>query len=188
MKNNLFDDYVSFEEIARKKKKFGLYFIAWICILGIGLLIWKIIKPSKTTLERLNRFFSNGNYKPLPQHHSSLMSGDAPIEPAFFMKAEPNVTSYMIRINEDTLMELNQEEVLDKRFEGKIFVLTGGLENYSRKEAEEIIEKFGGKTSSSVSKKTTYVLAGEEAGSKLEKANSLGIPVLDEAAFLEMLK
>ena len=69
-----------------------------------------------------------------------------------------------------------------------VFVLTGGLENYSRKEAEDIIEKYGGKTSSSVSKKTTYVIAGEGGGSKLTKANSLGINVIDENKFIEMIK
>lgn len=80
------------------------------------------------------------------------------------------------------------EENTDNRFEGQIFVLTGSLEKYSRKEAEDIIEKFGGKTSSSVSKKTNYVLAGEEAGSKLTKANELGIRVITEAEFEEMIK
>ena len=85
-------------------------------------------------------------------------------------------------------MSILEEAVIDNRFEGKIFVLTGSLEKYSRKEAEEIIEKFGGKTSSSVSKKTTYVLAGEDAGSKLDKANSLGVTVISEKEFEEMCK
>ena len=85
-------------------------------------------------------------------------------------------------------MSILEEAVIDNRFEGKIFVLTGSLEKYSRKEAEEIIEKFGGKTSSSVSKKTTYVLAGEDAGSKLDKANSLGVTVISETEFEEMCK
>ena len=85
-------------------------------------------------------------------------------------------------------IEEKVDESIDNRFEGKIFVLTGGLDNYSRKEAEEIIEKFGGKTSSSVSKKTSYVIAGEASGSKLNKANELGIPVIDENQFIEMIK
>ena len=67
------------------------------------------------------------------------------------------------------------------------FVLTGALEKYTRDEASEIIEKFGGKTSGSVSKKTTYVLAGEDAGSKLTKAQELGVTVLTEAEFEEMI-
>ncbi len=76
----------------------------------------------------------------------------------------------------------------DNRFEGKTFVLTGTLEKYTRNEASEIIESYGGKTSSSVSKKTSYVLAGTEAGSKLEKANKLGVTVITEDEFEEMLK
>ena len=81
-----------------------------------------------------------------------------------------------------------QSENSDNRFDGMIFVLTGGLENYSRKEAEEIIENFGGKTSSSVSKKTSYVLAGEDSGSKLTKAQSLGVTVITEQDFINMIK
>lgn len=78
--------------------------------------------------------------------------------------------------------------LIDNRFEKKVFVLTGTLEKYKRSEAGEIIEKFGGKTSSSVSKKTDYVLAGAEAGSKLEKAVKLGITVISEDEFEEMIK
>ena len=69
---------------------------------------------------------------------------------------------------------------------GKTFVLTGTLEHYSRDEASEIIEKLGGKTSSSVSKKTDYVLAGEDAGSKLKKAQELGITIISEEEFIAM--
>ena len=80
-----------------------------------------------------------------------------------------------------------EEQGIDNRFEGKTFVLTGSLEKYSRKEAEDIIEKFGGKTSSSVSKKTDYVLAGEEAGSKLAKAQNLGVTIISEEDFKKMV-
>ena len=66
--------------------------------------------------------------------------------------------------------------------------LTGALEKFTRDEAGEMIEKRGGKASGSVSKKTTYVVAGENAGSKLQKAQELGIPVLTEDEFLELLK
>ena len=77
---------------------------------------------------------------------------------------------------------------MDHRFAGKTFVLTGALEQFTRDEASEIIEKFGGKTSGSVSKKTSYLLAGENTGSKYTKAVSLGIPILSEADFLEMIR
>mgnify|MGYP002514006514 CR=1 FL=1 len=78
--------------------------------------------------------------------------------------------------------------VSDRRFAGMTFVLTGTLPTYSRQEASAIIESFGGKTSSSVSKKTTYVLSGEASGSKLDKANALGVEVIDEQRFKEMIK
>ena len=77
--------------------------------------------------------------------------------------------------------------VEDERFKGMTFDLTGTLPTYSRAEASALIEKFGGKTSSSVSKNTSYVLAGEEAGSKLEKAQSLGVAVIDEQEFNNMI-
>ena len=79
-------------------------------------------------------------------------------------------------------------ERTDLRFAGMTFVLTGALENFTRGEAEEIIERFGGKSSASVSKKTTYVLAGEEAGSKLQKARALGVPILTENEFQAMIR
>ena len=85
-------------------------------------------------------------------------------------------------------MSLQKDDDADNRFLEKTFVLTGTLEKYTRDEAGRIIEKFGGKVSTAVSKKTSYVLAGEDAGSKLTKAQSLGIPVISEQEFEEMIK
>ena len=85
-------------------------------------------------------------------------------------------------------MTAQQEEGADSRFEGMTFVLTGTLEKYTRDQATKIIEKFGGKTSGTVSKKTTYVLAGEAAGSKLKKAQDLGIKIISEEEFGKMIK
>lgn len=85
-------------------------------------------------------------------------------------------------------MEEEVDEEVDDRFAGQTFVLTGTLEKYSRDEASEIIEKYGGKTSGTVSKKTTYVLAGEAAGSKLTKAQNLGIKIISEQEFENMIK
>ena len=84
-------------------------------------------------------------------------------------------------------MTSNAEQVGD-RLAGKTFVLTGTLEQFTRDEAGAMIEKLGGKVSGSVSKKTSYVVAGEAAGSKLKKANELGIPVLTETEFLAMIE
>ncbi len=81
----------------------------------------------------------------------------------------------------------SREEKKDNRFAGMTFVLTGALEKFTRDEASAIIESYGGKASSSVSKKTSFVLAGENAGSKLTKAESLGIKIISEDEFAEMI-
>jgi len=82
----------------------------------------------------------------------------------------------------------SREERGDDRFAGRTFVLTGALSLFTRDEAGAMIEKYGGRSASSVSKKTDYVVAGENAGSKLKKARELGIPVLTEQEFLDMLR
>lgn len=84
-------------------------------------------------------------------------------------------------------MEAEQAETIDSAISGKTVVVTGTLPTLGRKEAQELIEKYGGKASGSVSKKTDYVLAGEAAGSKLTKAQELGIPVLTEEEFKALL-
>ena len=78
--------------------------------------------------------------------------------------------------------------VTDARFAGKTFVLTGALSKFTRDEATEKIELFGGKAAGSVSKKTSFVVVGENAGSKERKARELGIPILTEDEFLEMIQ
>ncbi|WP_294578394.1 NAD-dependent DNA ligase LigA [uncultured Thomasclavelia sp.] len=85
-------------------------------------------------------------------------------------------------------MEVIEDEDSDDRFEGQTFVVTGTLPTLSRKEAAALIEKHGGKVAGSVSKKTNYLVAGENAGSKLTKAQSLGINVISEETLLEMVK
>ena len=84
-------------------------------------------------------------------------------------------------------MNVLEEVVEDEKLAGKTFVLTGTLEHYSREEASKLIEQHGGRTSSAVSKKTDYVLAGEDAGSKLKKAQELGITILSEEEFIAIL-
>ena len=105
-----------------------------------------------------------------------------------FFKQEQTIDLIKRLKNANVNMKLKENQVLDNRFEGKTFVLTGTLEKYTRDEASKIIENFGGKTSSSVSKKTDYVLAGEEAGSKLTKAESLGVKIITEQEFQEMIR
>ena len=99
-------------------------------------------------------------------------------------------TQDLIQKLKDAGVNMNylEEAGEDNRFEGKTFVLTGSLEKYTRGEASNIIEKLGGKTSGTVSKKTDYVLAGEEAGSKLTKAQNLGVTIISETEFEEMIK
>ena len=77
-----------------------------------------------------------------------------------------------------------QIQITDRRFAGQTFVLTGALERFTREEATQRIELLGGKVSGSVSKKTGVVVAGEDAGSKLTKAEALGIEIIDEAELL----
>ena len=92
------------------------------------------------------------------------------------------------RLREAGVSFLSREEKRDSRFAGLTFVLTGTLRRYTRDEASALIESSGGKTSSSVSKKTSYVLAGENAGSKLDKAAALGVRILSEDEFSAMLE
>jgi DNA ligase (NAD+) len=91
------------------------------------------------------------------------------------------------RLKELGLKMTAEKKVKTTQLEGLTFVLTGTFPTLSREEAKEKIESAGGKVSGSVSKKTNYVVAGEEAGSKLTKAGELGVAVIDEAALLEML-
>ncbi|MCI8590395.1 MAG: NAD-dependent DNA ligase LigA [Clostridiales bacterium] len=97
--------------------------------------------------------------------------------------------SFIDRLKEcGVLCYVQEEEKQSSVFEGMTFVITGTLPHMTREEAEKIIIQNGGKATSSVSKKTSYVIAGEKAGSKLDKAQSFGIPILDEIAFLNMVK
>lgn len=101
---------------------------------------------------------------------------------------QPHIKEYIEKIkNAGVNTEYIEDEGATSILEGKTIVVTGTLPTLSRKDATDLIEKNGGKASGSVSKKTDYVLAGEAAGSKLTKANELGIPVIDEAEFLSMI-
>lgn len=100
----------------------------------------------------------------------------------------PQSQHLIARLQEAGVNMKAAEEGSDRRFAGMTFVLTGALERFTREEASAIIEARGGKAAGSVSKKTAYVVAGEAAGSKLRRAQELGIPVLTEDEFLDLLK
>ena len=104
----------------------------------------------------------------------------------YFSEAQ---TQHQVKLLREAGVDFSsREELTDSRFAGKTFVLTGALPTMTRDEASAIIERLGGKASGSVSKKTTYVLAGENAGSKLTKAQELGVEVIDEARFRAMIE
>ena len=102
--------------------------------------------------------------------------------------ASPQSRHLLTRLREAGVNMEAAEQGSDQRFAGLTFVLTGTLEHFTRDEAASRIEALGGKSAGSVSKKTSYVVAGEAAGSKLRKAQELGVPVLSEAEFLAMLE
>ena len=102
--------------------------------------------------------------------------------------ASPQSKHLIARLREAGVNMTAAQQGEDRRFAGMTFVLTGKLERFTRDEAAEMIETRGGKAAGSVSKKTTYVVAGEDAGSKLRKAQELGVPVLSEEEFLTLLQ
>ena len=102
--------------------------------------------------------------------------------------AQPQSQHLVERLREAGVNFESKRVITDDRFAGKIFVLTGALSKFTREEATEKIELFGGKASGSVSKKTSFVVVGENAGSKERKARELGIPILSEDDFLAMIQ
>ena len=102
--------------------------------------------------------------------------------------AQPQSKELIERLKAAGVNMESTAELVDKRFEGMTFVLTGTLTRFDRKTAQNLVEERGGKAAGSVSKKTTYVVAGEAAGSKLKKAQELNIPILSEEEFAKMLE
>lgn len=114
--------------------------------------------------------------------------GDVTAASIFEWFSEPQSRHLVERLRSAGVNFRSLRETVDNRFAGKTFVLTGALSKFTRDEATEKIELFGGKASGSVSKKTSYVVVGENAGSKERKARLLGIPILSEDDFLEMIQ
>lgn len=115
--------------------------------------------------------------------------GDIIAESVYRSLREPHRIELINRLREYGLnMTYDKKSTIDERFKGKTFVLTGTLPDMKRTEAKKLIESFGGKVSGTVSKKTDYVVAGEDSGSKLTKAQTLGITVISKEDLLEMTK
>ena len=102
--------------------------------------------------------------------------------------AQPQSARMIERLRTANVNFESKRAISDTRFAGMTFVLTGALSKFTREAATEMIENYGGKASESVSKKTTYVVVGENAGSKERKARELGIPILSEDDFLAMIQ
>lgn len=170
------------DSIEKSKKQDLFHVINALGIRQVGIKAAKVLAKKYKTMEEL----SNASFESLALTDDvGEITANNIIE--FFAQEQTKDIIERLK-NLGVNMESLQEENIDNRFEGKIFVLTGALETYSRKEAEDLIEKYGGKTSSSVSKKTSYVLAGEDAGSKLTKAQELGVVIITEKEFEDMVK
>ena len=170
------------DSIEKSKKQDLFHVINALGIRQVGIKAAKVLAKKYKTMEEL----SNASFESLALTDDvGEITANNIIE--FFAQEQTKDIIERLK-NLGVNMESMQEENIDNRFEGKIFVLTGALEKYSRKEAEDLIEKYGGKTSSSVSKKTSYVLAGEDAGSKLTKAQELGVTIITEKEFEDMVK
>lgn len=170
------------DSIEKSKKQDLFHVINALGIKQVGIKAAKVLAKKYKTMEEL----SNASFESLALTDDvGEITANNIIE--FFAQEQTKDIIERLK-NLGVNMESLQEDNIDNRFEGKIFVLTGALEKYSRKEAEDLIEKYGGKTSSSVSKKTSYVLAGEDAGSKLTKAQELGITIITEEEFENMCK
>ena len=115
--------------------------------------------------------------------------GDIMAESVVAALEEPHRRELIQRLKDAGVnMTYETKETMDSRFAGKTFVLTGTLPTMKRDDAKKLIESFGGKVSGSVSKKTHYVVAGEDAGSKLTKAQELGISIISEEELIDMTK
>ena len=199
--NNIADIYyLQLEDIASLKKngrKFASNLIEaieksknsnldkLICALGIR----HIGTKSAKTLSKYFKNIDNLMKAEIDELSNINDVGSITAESIYYFFRQEQTTDLIEKLKKANVnMSFIQEKEYDNRFEGKTFVLTGSLQSYTRQEASEIIENYGGKTSSTVSKKTDYVLAGEEAGSKLTKAENLNITILSEKEFEEMIR
>ena len=132
----------------------------------------------KTMLPQMELYMN----EPMAKHTSFRIGGGVEV------MAFPKNREELARLQEVGVCPVLEEAVAEGIFTGEAVVLTGSLSSFKRSEAQKLIEERGGVCQSSVTAKTTLVIAGEEAGSKLEKAKKLGVKIIDEAAFKEMLE
>ena len=170
------------DSIAKSKENELNKLISALGIRHIGSKGAKILAKRYTTMDRL---MNASSYSLAETEEIGEISAQSLME---FFEQEQTIDLINRLKQAGVNMTESKVEPVDDRFAGKVFVLTGTLEDYSRDEAAKIIESYEGKVSSTVSKKTSYVLAGEEAGSKLTKAEQLGIQILTEQEFKEMIK
>ena len=169
--------------IEKSKTQDLFHLITALGIRQVGTKAAKVLAKKYKTMDNLQ----NANFESLAETEDvGEITANNIME--FFSQEQTIDTIEKLKAAGVNMQILSIDENQDNRFEGKTFVLTGSLEKYTRNEASELIEKYGGKVSGSVSKKTDYVLAGEDAGSKLTKAQSLGITILTEQQFEEMCK
>ena len=169
------------DSIEKSKKQDLFHLITALGIRQVGTKAAKVLAKKYKTIENLQ----NATFESLAETEDvGEITANNIIE---FFNQEQTIDTLEKLKDAGVNMKVLEEASLDNRFEGMTFVLTGSLEKYTRNEASDLIEKYGGKVSSSVSKKTSYVLAGEEAGSKLTKAQELGVTIITETEFENMV-
>jgi DNA ligase (NAD+) len=135
------------------------------------------------------KFGSIAKIEAASQEELTAIEGIGPTiaESLFKFFHEPQNLKILRKLEQAGVKPVAERQAMSTALEGKTFVFTGGLKGFSREKAKEMVEALGGAATSSVSKKTDYVVAGDDPGSKYEKAKSLGVTILDEEAFLKLI-
>jgi DNA ligase (NAD+) len=136
------------------------------------------------------RFGSIGAIEAASQEELTAVEGIGPTiaESIFTFFHEPRNLALLRKLEQSGVRPVSERKPTSSSLAGKTFVFTGGLRGFSREKAKDMVESLGGSATSSVSKKTDYVVAGEDPGSKIEKARSLGVTILDEDGFLTLIR
>jgi|WetSurMetagenome_2_1015567.scaffolds.fasta_scaffold10372_8 DNA ligase (NAD+) len=136
------------------------------------------------------KFGSIGKIEAASQEELTAIEGIGPTiaESIYQFFHEPHNLKILRKLEQAGVRPVVEKRATTSSLEGKTFVFTGGLKNFSREKAKEMVESLGGAATSSVSKKTDYVVAGEDPGSKYEKAKSLGVAILDEESFVILIR